>query len=349
MKLIRIPSDISIVAGNFGELISTGPKHRVVMELDYGSDIWNGGTASIRLWCPPGSPAIDTAKLGGIPWTVAIDGVQRFAGFLQKPIAERYSGGYMWTFPLQDCLIAWDVFLTNKTFPDPPVVSATYRVTDALAALCSTVAGLSGIPMYGAVPTNEMLVKDLYEDGVLEITKSSYLAEIERICQSLGCRPFCDAAFEEVRILDVTDGPQGWFTPDSDSVVSATFARDHTSIPASVLASDDSTGDAIAYGKHGTGANFNGGNFAITGINNLTWASTVGIKTSSLAGIAHKTYDLARGGSTNLSVVVAGPELLGRRIIGLGLNWENGTYFTYAHHTHISANEYKTTYQAWGV
>jgi len=349
MKLVGIPSDISIVAGNFGELITTGPKHRVVMEMDYGSDVWNGGTASLRLWCPPGSPAINTANLGGIPWVVSVNGIQRFTGFLRKPGVERYYGGYMWTFPLQDCLIAWDVPLFNKTYPDPPAVSATYRVTQALESMCSTVVGLSGIPMYGAVPTNVALVQDLYEDGVLEINQSTYLAEIERICQNLGYRPFCDAAFQEVRLLDVTGGPQGEFTPDEDAIVSAAFARDHASIPASVLASDDSSGEAFAYGKHGTGANFNGGNFAITGINNLTWASTVGIKSTSLAEIAHKTYDLARGGSTNLSVVVAGPELIGRRIIGLGLNWESGTYFTYAHHTHISATEYKTTYQAWGV
>ena len=349
MKLIAIPSDISIIAGNFGELITTGPKHRVVMDLDYGSDLWNGGTASIRLWCPPGSPAINAGRLGGIPWTIAVNGVQRFTGFLRKPEAERYAGGYMWTFPLVDCLTAWDVFLTNKTFPDPPAVSTTYRVTDALASLCSTVAGLSGIPMYGFAPTNATLVKDLYEDGIMEINQSSYLAEIQRICQALGLRAFCDAAFKEVRMLDVTVGPMGEFTPNEDSVISATFGRDHAGIPASVLASDDSSGKAVAYGKHGAGANYNGGNFAITGINNLTWASTVGIAKDSLAGIAHKTYDLARGGSTNLSVVVAGPELLGRRIIGLGLNWSGGVYFTYAHHTHISATEYKTTYQAWGA
>jgi hypothetical protein len=35
--------------------------------------------------------------------------------------------------------------------------------------------------------------------------------------------------------------------------------------------------------------------------------------------------------------------------VGLGLNWDDGTYFLYAHHTHISASEYKTTYQAWGT
>lgn len=349
MKLVGIPSDISIVAGNFGELITTGPKHRVVMEMDYGSDVWNGGTASLRLWCPPGSPAINTANLGGIPWVVSVEGVQRFTGFLRKPGVERYYGGYMWTFPLQDCLIAWDVPLFNKVYPDPPVSSATYRVTQALESMCATVVGLSGIPMYGAVPSNVALVQDLYEDGVLEINQSTYLAEIERICQNLGYRPFCDCAFEDVRLLDVTGGSLGEFTPDEDSIVSAAFTRDHAGIPASVLASDDSSGVAVAYGKHGTGTDYNAGNFGITGINNLTWASTVGIKSTSLAEIAHKTYDLARGGSTNLSVVVAGPELIGRRIIGLGLNWESGTYFTYAHHTHISATEYKTTYQAWGT
>jgi hypothetical protein len=31
------------------------------------------------------------------------------------------------------------------------------------------------------------------------------------------------------------------------------------------------------------------------------------------------------------------------------LNWDGGTYFLYSHHTHISASEYKTTYQAWGT
>jgi hypothetical protein len=348
MTLVQIPSDISIVAGNAGELIATGPKHHVVMELDYGSDLWAGGSCSIRIWSPPGSTSINTGNLGGVPWKVSVDGWQRFTGFLQGVSVERTMGGYMRTFTLRDCLQAWDVLLANKVFPDPPTVSATYKVTDALDSMISTVAGLSGVPAYGATPTNAMLVTDMYEDGIMEINNSTYLAEIQRICQNLGYRVFCDCAFEDVRLLDVTALPLGSFTPDSTKTISAGYSLDATSIPATVLASDDSLGKGIAYGKQGTGANFAGGNFAITGINNLTWASTVGIAEDHLAGIAHKTYDLARGGSKNLTVVVADHEPT-RRMVGLGLEWDSGTYFLYSHHTHISASEYKTTYQAWGT
>lgn len=348
MKLIQIPSDISIVAGNVGELISTGPRHHVVMELDYGSNLWAGGSCSIRLWSPPGSTSINAGNLGGVPWTVSVDGIQRFTGFLQGVSVERTMGGYMRTFTLRDCLQAWDVLLANKVYPDPPTVSATYKVTDALDSMISTVAGLSGVPAYGSTPTNAMFVTDMYEDGIMEINNSTYLAEIERICQNLGYKVFCDCAFEDVRLLDVTALPLGSFTPDDTATISAAYSLDATSIPATVLASDDSLGKGIAYGKQGAGANFAGGNFAMTGINNLTWASTVGIAEDHLAGIAHKTYDLARGGSKTLTVVVADHEAT-RRMVGLGLEWESGTYFLYAHHTHISASEYKTTYQAWGT
>ena len=348
MKLIQIPSDISIIAGNAGELITTGPRHHVVMELDYGSDLWRGGSCSIRLWSPPGSSSINTGNLGGVPWEVSVDGWQRFTGFLQGVSVERTMGGYMRTFTLRDCLQAWDVLLTNKTYPDPPAVSGTYKVTDALDAMISAVSGLSGVPAYGMTPTNAMLVTDMYEDGIMEINNSTYLAEIQRVCQNLGYRVFCDCAFKDVRLLDVTALPLGAFTPDDDATISASYSLDATSIPATVLASDDSLGKGVAYGKQGIGGNWHGGNYAITGINNLTWASTVGVAEDHLAGIAHKTYDLARGGSKNLTVVVADHEAT-RRMVGLGLVWDGGTYFLYSHHTHISASEYKTTYQAWGT
>jgi hypothetical protein len=214
--------------------------------------------------------------------------------------------------------------------------------------MISTVEGLSGVPAYGATPINAMLVTDMYEDGIMEVNNSTYLAEIERICQNLGYKAFCDCAFGDVRLLDVTSLPLGSFTPDWESTISAAFSLDATSIPATVLASDDSLGKGIAYGKQGTAGNWHGGNYAMTGINNLAWASTVGIAEDHLAGIAHKTYDLARGGSKNLTVVVADHEAT-RRMVGLGLEWDGGTYFLYAHHTHISASEYKTTYQAWGT
>jgi hypothetical protein len=349
MTLVQIPSDISVVAGNAGELISTGPKHHVVMEMDYGSDLWNGGSCSIRLWSPPGSLPINAGNLGGVPWKVSVDGWQRFTGFLQGVSVERTMGGYMRTFTLRDCLQAWDVLLTTKTYPDPPTVSATYKVTDALADMISTVATKSGIPAYGATPQNAALVTDMYEDGIMEINNSTYLAEIQRICQNLGFRAFCDCAFEDVRLLDVAARPNGSFVPDETKIISAAYSMDATSIPATVFASDDSLGKGIAYGKWGTPPNWHGGNFAATGIDNLTWASTVGIAEDHLADIAKKTYDLARGGSKNLTLVVADHEPT-RRMIGLGVVWGVGdAYFLYSHHTHISASEYKTTYQAWGT
>jgi len=351
MKLIQIHSDISVVAGDFGELITIGPNHRVVMSLDYGSDLWASGSCSVQIWDPPGyTPEIDVMQLGGTPWVVTYDGAVRFTGFLQDVNVERTEGGYLRTFTLRDCLSAWDVLLTQKTYPDPPTVSATYKVTDALADMCTAADSVSGITSYGTPPTNAMLVTDMYEDGIMEVNNSSYLAEIQRICQNLGYHAFCDCAFPDVRILGVST-PDGSYTPDADSVISASFSIDATTIPATVFASSDSDetdATGVAYGNHGTGANENAGNFGITGIDNLVLASTVGIAEDHLAGIAHQVYDMARGGSKVLSVTVAGPEPIGRRIIGLGLVWTGGPYFIFAHHTHVDAHSYKTTYQAWG-
>jgi hypothetical protein len=256
-------------------------------------------------------------------------------------------GGYIRNFRLRDCLSAWDVLLTNKTYPDPPAVN-TLPVTDALGYLIGQAASISGIPSYGSVLGNPMTIAAMYEDGVIEWNNTSYLAEIERICQNLGYRMFCDCAFADVRMMDMTAGALGSFVPDPDSTIAASYSLDATSIPATVLASDDSLGKGIAYGKHGTPPNNNGGNFALTGIDNLVWASTVGIAEDHLAEIAHKTYDVARGGSKVMTVVVAGPEAT-RRIIGVGLDWTGGPYCIYAVHTSITASEYKTTYQAWGT
>jgi len=350
MRLFNIPSDISVWAGNGGELITTGPKHRVVMSLDYGGNLWNGGSCSIKMWEPAGMTPLTTQ---GGRWRIQVAGVDRFYGFLSNSSAERQNGGYMRTYQLRDCLQAWDVLLTNKTYPDPPTPSGSYTVGTALSSMVSTVVGLSGIAS-DSIPTCTMLVQDLYEDGVLQITNSSYLAEILRICQDIGYKLIADPGFGDVRIIDMMAGPQGILGLSDDTLIGASFAVDATSIPATVLAADDMSGVGVAYGKLGTGANYDGTNWALTGINSVVWASTQGVKTAKLPVIAKQVYDLARGASQILTVKVAGPESSTRRIIGKELIWTDaaarkGSYWIFSHQTHIDATSYTTEYQGWIV
>lgn len=349
MRFVNIPSDISIWAGNGGELITTAAKRRIVMSLDYGANLWNGGSCSIRMWEPAGMTPLTTQ---GGRWRVRVAGVDRFYGFLSDSFAERRSGGYMRTYQLRDCLQAWDVLLTNATYPDPPTPSGSYTVGTALSSMVSTVVGLSGISLAGVVPTCTTLVQDLYEDGVLVVTNSSYLAEILRICQGIGYKPVADPGFGDVRIIDMMAGPQGILGLASDTLIDASFSVAATSIPATVLAADDMTGKGFAYGKLGTGSSYNGTNWAMTGINSVVWASTQGVKAAKLPIIAKQVYDLARGASQILTVKVAGPESSTRRIIGKELVWTDnasrkGSYWVFSHQTHIDASIYTTEYQGW--
>lgn len=258
----------------------------------------------------------------------------------------------MRTYQLRDCLQAWDVLLTNATYPDPPTPSDSYTVGTALSSMVSTVVGLSGISLAGVIPTCTTLVRDLYEDGVLVVTNSSYLAEILRICQSIGYKPVADPGFGDVRIIDMMAGPQGILGLASDTLIDASFSVAATSIPATVLAADDMTGKGFAYGKLGTGSSYNGTNWAMTGINSVVWASTQGVKAAKLPIIAKQVYDLARGASQILTVKVAGPESSTRRIIGKELVWTDsasrkGSYWVFSHQTHIDASNYTTEYQGW--
>lgn len=350
MRLVTIPSDISIWAGNGGELITTAAKRRIVMSLDYGGNLWNGGACTIKIWEPAGMTPLTTQ---GGRWRIQVAGVDRFYGFLDNASAERQNGGYMRTYQLRDCLQAWDVLLTNTTYPDPPVPSGSYTVGTALSAMVNTVAGLSGIAVSG-IPTCMMLVQDLYEDGVLQITNSSYLAEILRICQDIGYKPIADPGFGDVRIIDMMAGPQGILGLADDTLINASFSVAATSIPATVLAADDMSGDGRTYGKLGTGAGYDGTNWAMTGINSVVWASTQGVATAKLPVIAKQVYDLARGASQVLTVKVAGPESSTRRIIGKELIWTDavsrkGSYWVFSHQTHIDASSYTTEYQGWIV
>lgn len=351
MRLFNIPSDISIWAGNGGELITTAAKRRIVMSIDYGGNLWSGGSCSIKIWEPAGMTPLTTQ---GGRWRIQVAGVDRFYGFLSNSSAERQSGGYMRTYQLRDCLQAWDVLLTNKTYPDPPTPSGSYTVGTALLAMVNTVAGLSGIAAFNVIPTCTMLVQDLYEDGVLEITNSSYLAEILRICQDIGYKPVADPGFGDVRIIDMMARPQGILGLADDTLIDASFSVAATSIPATVLAADDMSGKGVAYGKLGTGANYDGTNWAMTGINSVVWASTQGVKAAKLPVIAKQVYDLARGASQILTVKAAGPESSTRRIIGKELIWTDaaarkGSYWIFSHQTHIDASSYTTEYQGWIV
>ena len=64
----------------------------------------------------------------------------------------------------------------------------------------------------------------------------------------------------------------------------------------------------------------------MTKINNIVFATVVGVEESALAGIAQKIYNISRKASQVLTVVKADlEEVYDRRMLGLDLNWDDSS------------------------
>lgn len=312
---------IQIVAGDSGEIVELSGKRRIITSITYGSSLFSGGSATIQLFEPMGIEPL--MSLGGI-WQISIDDIVRFQGFLSNAGKQRYKGGNLFSYNLIDVSRAWDVLLTNTVFPTS--ANPDYKVTDFLTSLKNTVGGLSGIYLNGVVPINLAKFTDIYKDGTLSVTDSSYLAEIQKACQNIGYLLIADVAFADLVMLDALSPSRGDLNIDLDYVERANFDIDILSIPATVLVTDDLTQKAKAYGYLGTGSEYNHVNYDMTKINNIFFATVVGVDETALAGIAQKIYNLSRKASQVLTVVKADlEEPYDRRMLGLDLNWDDSS------------------------
>ena len=327
LKVIQVPDTVSIYAGNGGEIAmktgTVGAPARVVTNLTYGGSFFGGGAATVELWEPASLPFPHTT--GGV-WRIRVgkNGVLTdcFYGFCDTSTAKRYAGGYLRTFNLVDLLTAWEVTLSDvlphgATTENP---SATYTLSDALSALVTVVSAddMSGIPLYGVLPTTSLLVQDMYEDKVLVISNSDYLSEIRKLGELFGLTVFQHPSRRAISVAKALNPGLGSFSMEPERFLEASFDRNYRTIPATVAVLDDATAKVSAYGFRGSPVDYT--NFYLTGRNNLAYASVIGIADDQLVNVAKQTFDVARKGSSILSFTYAGMEP-DKLLLGKTFDW----------------------------
>ena len=330
VQQVGIPTTYSITIA--GSEVLTVTSKRKLIALSLGGGLDTEPTASIDMFEP--IPAAFPISLAG-PWEILVNGALLFRGYAETPNKARYWGGNVFTFPLRSVLTTWDVELTNTTFGvanttageefTPDHICTT--VGDYLNYLITTVQSMGGAPFYGTIPSSTMLFANLYDKGVLSVSSTTYLAEIKRVCQSLGYYIFSDP-IGTIRIIWALApyNPANLIFTGSDEThflkeVNAGYATGFASIPSTVLLADDKLGIGVAYGHQpSAGITADDTNFGITGINNLAFAVTVGMKKEALPTIAKQIFDVARKASGNLTFSTA-EIFTAQQILGYFISW----------------------------
>jgi hypothetical protein len=316
---------------------------RILLNLNYGGSIFGRGNASAVFYEPDetsmlANPSSGSGFASGL-WIIEVNNHTRFIGYMTGMDSQRSRGGSIRTYTFTDVLQGWDVLLTNTIYPvstDP-----TYTVHSLLNDIVYSAKIISGIENNGPVPANNMLLNDLYEEGVYSITNSTYLAEIQKICQDLGYIVFCDTGFGKVTILDPFNPDRGYLDIDEDSIIDASYSIDYLAMASTVLVNDDITLKGVAYGHLGTGANRDDLVYNFSRINNLVFATTFGVKEAKLAGIAEQLYKIGKNQSRILTLTKAGDEY-SSLCLGSKITWVGGDYTIFEYETTISRTEYKT-------
>ena len=363
VKVITLPTKVSIWAGNANEIVlgtgDAGAPQRVVTSLTYGGSFFGSGSAFITVW-EPGGISVFPAKGGGV-WRIRVNDVDCFYGFFDKSHSDRVGGGYMRTFQLVDLLTAWDLTLNNilptgHTTENP---STTFTLSDALGWMINgdgtsaypgvASAVMSGIPFSGSLPTTAVLVRDQYEDKVLVIPNSTYLAEIQKLAQLMGVTFYQNPSERAITCANALLPGLGDFTYESARLKEASFDVDASSIPATVMVVDDKTHKAAAYGKYGYTPNTQ--NFAMTGRNNLVYMSTIGVDDSKLVDMAQDVYDVSRHASQVLTFIYAGLEP-DKKMLGKRFSWQDnegryGFYYCSGFEATLTPSSCYTTIEAY--
>lgn len=365
---VEIPKRYSITTGGYytnksnfvsgSELLDIDSK-RVLLSLSWGGGIFEQASADIQIFEP--IPAIKPMPSFGGIWEIKVDGRTVFRGYADNVKKDRTLGGNVFTFTLKSVLSSWDVLLTNTSFGgvsttasvklDPPTVGKY------LEYLIDTVQSTQipyGVPYYGNYPTNNTPIDELYEDGVISVTNSTYLAEIQKVCQNLGYVIFAEP-YGYIRIIDPLN-------PPLDSVIytasahpelnlEANFVIKMSSIPATVLVADDILQVGVAYGHKEASAPHDDTNFNITKLNNIVFAVTTGIKQNKLPDIAKQIYDISRKASQVLTFKVA-MILQANFVLGYPIIWTDsmgntGKYIISKYTTNITPQELYTEIEAY--
>jgi len=359
-----IPTDILIAPDNIlggveGDNIARPlsqqgiTEKRVLLNLTYGGNMFGRGYAAATFYEPNATamavtPSITLGFDSGL-WLIGVNNSIKFKGYMTDVSSQRAQGGSIRTYTFTDVLQGWDVLLTNKIYP--PSENATYTVHNLLNDIVYNAIQVSGIQLKGAhVPNNSTLLTSLYEEGYYSITNSTYLAEIQKICQDLGYLVFCDPAFGNVTILDPFNIERSVLGLNSKDlgIIDASFSTDYLSMASTVLVNDDVSLKGVAHGYLGTGSHYNSGVYNLTRINNLAFATTFGVKEDKLGDIAELIYKIGKNQSRVLSITKAGDEI-SNLCLGSTINWADskggtGNYTVCEYETTISRTEYKTIF-----
>lgn len=359
-----IPRDFYIAPDNIlgnieGDNVAQSVKNqgsnekRALLELSYSGNIFGRGYARSVFFEPDSTSMILTPSLSqGFTgkWIIKVNSNTKFIGFLVNMESERTQGGSIRTYEFIDVLQGWDVLQTNKIYP--ATSNSGYTVHNLLNDMVYNAISLSEIQLHSShVPPNSTLLTDLYEEGFYSVTNSTYLAEIQKICQALGYVVFCDPGFGDVTILNPFDMDRGTLDFDFDSVIDAGFSIDYLSMPSTILVNDDINLKGLAYGHLGTGSNLDDTVYNFTRINNLTFATTLGIKEDSLSSVAQKLYNIGKKQARVLTLRKAGDEYsstcLGQTIYWTDSKGGTGTYTVSSYETIITPRSYITTYKGY--
>lgn len=357
LKVVSLPTKVSIWAGNAGEIVlGTGDMasaQRVVTSLSYGGSFFGGGSASLTVWEPGGQSVFP--QTGGGVWRIRVNDVDCFYGFPDTSSAQRVGGGYMRTFNLVDLLTAWDLTL-NDILPHgctTEAPSTTYTLSDALSYMITTVSGatMGNIPFIGTMPTTTLLVRDQYQDKVMVIPNSTYLAEIQKLAQLMGVTLYQNPSQKAITCADALAPGLGDFTYEKERLKEASFDVNYATIPATVMVFDDVTHVASAYGKYGGTSDTL--NFAMTGRNNLAYLSTIGVDDAKLTDMAQDVYNISRHASQVLTFIYAGLEP-DKKMLGKRFSWQDnegryGLYYCSGFTANLTATSVYTTIEAYIV
>lgn len=356
VKVITVPTTISIWAGNAGEIVlatgDIGAPQRVVTKLTYSGSFFGGGSASITLWEP--HPGAVFPQYGGGVWRIKVDGADCFYGFPDTSSSQRIGGGYMRTFNLVDLLTAWDLTL-NDILPHGATTEAPIADTldTVLNYMIDTVETMGGISFSGTVPATAVTVDEQYSDKVLVIANSTYLAEIQKLALVLGVTVYQNPSQNTITCANaLTPGFSPMNSMESERFKEASFDVNYSTIPATVMIFDDVTHVADAYGKYGGDGTLT--NFTMTGRNNLAYMSCIGMDDSKLVDMAHDVYDVSRHASQILTFTYAGLEpdkaMLGKSFSwtdALGAGADNLGYTVSGFTVNLTAKSVYTTIKAY--
>jgi hypothetical protein len=331
MKIVPIPKVYSITID--GSEIITITSKRVLLSIDISGGLFDSAVAQITMFEP--IPAPFTILFFRGLWVIKVDGATIFTGFADNPTKDRAMGGNVYTFNLRSVLSAWDVLLTNTTFgvTGSGADVIVNNMTEYLQYLINTIEGLSDISFWnGTVPSNSVSFADLYEDGILSVTGSTYLAEIQRACQALGFIIFADPV-GTIRMIDALNPLEQIWNCDNHlyDLLNANFSVAIASIPATVLVNDDILNIGKAYGHKPSEGDVDDTNYGMTKLNNISFATTVGMKESALMGIAESVFDISRHASQILTFKVMGL-LSASQLLGYQVWWTDsiggGAHYT---------------------